>query len=463
MNKKFNAINLAIIIGLVLYFIEAFIFYILNTNSYSFAEAFITKVPLSDIYTRLLSIAGVIVLGIIVNGRIREIQIEKNFLKRTTRKTVSSKLDFAFLSSLSYQIRTPLNAIIGFSELLRKPNLSPESKDIYTNHINSSSKYLLLLVNNLSEISKIESNELEINRVDCNINRVIDEIYQVFQIRKEELGKSNISLVIEKVKISESFPVLTDPERLKHVLNNLLESAFIHTEEGMVKIGYTKREDGFIEFYVKDTGRGFSQERLEVIFERYNKLTDNDNMPFDGSLLRLAISKSLVKLLGGNIWADSKLGSGVSIYFTIPYMEVEAPAEEENRRVEPAKSEGVDWSDKQLLITEDIDSNFIYLEELLRPTKIKITWAKNGKQALDIVNNNPDIDIVLMDILMPEMDGYEASREIKKIRSHLPIIAQTAYLVEGSFQEEQNKNFDSYLIKPIWAPQLISSIEKYLK
>jgi signal transduction histidine kinase/CheY-like chemotaxis protein len=461
MDKKINVILYAIIIGILFYILDAVIFYLEFSKDYSFFQALLTNVPFWEVFGRLLVFTVVIIIGIIINGIIRESSSENQLLHPKPIKVPHGQLDFNFLSSLSYQIRTPLNAIIGFSELLKKPNLSPESKDIYVNHISSSSKYLLLLINNLSEISKIESNELTIVRSEANVNKIIGELYEVFQTRKEELGKPGISFVIEKVKLSEVFTVLTDPERFKQVLHNLLDNALLTTDKGIIKLGYSIKDNGILEFYVKDTGRGFSQERLETIFARYNKLTDNQNMPFDGSVLRLAISKSLVKLLGGEIWADSKLGQGTVIFFTLPYTQViTKPLEETVVKKVTTTSNTHDWSDRLILISEDVESNYIYLEELLRSTKVNILWAKNGKEAVEFVKTNPKIEMVLMDILMPEMDGYQASREIKKIRKELPIVAQTACMIEGN--EENAKNFDSYLTKPIWAPQLYSSIEKYI-
>jgi CheY-like chemotaxis protein len=389
----------------------------------------------------------------------REVPKEDLFSSKKPYKATQGQMDFNFLSSLSFQIRTPLNAIIGFSELLKKPNISPESKEIYINHINSSSKYLLLLINNLSEISKIESNELTISREETNVNKIIEEDNLIFQSRKVELGKPEIALLTENINLTEPFYALTDPERLKQVMHNLLENALLNIDNGAIKLGYNVRGK-FLEFYVKDTGRGFSQERLESIFARYNKLTDNQNMPFDGSVLRLAVSKSLVKLLGGEIWADSKIGQGTVIYFTIPYEAIAGKTKEVPEIKKVVSSGTKDWSDRLILISEDVESNFIYLEELLRSTKIKILWAKNGKEAVEFVKTNPKIELVLMDILMPEMDGYQASKEIKLIRKDLPIVAQTACMIEGN--EENAKNFDSYLTKPIWAPQLLMSIEKYI-
>jgi len=461
MNNKLKVIPVSIILAIVLYFLDAVIFYIFNEGNYSFLRSLLADDPISEFYSRVLMVSGVIIFGLFVSGKINEMFFKSEHSVARSRKKESSNLDFRFLSSLSFQLRTPLNAIIGFSELLKKPHLTPDSKEIYINHINSSSKYLLLLVNNLSEISKIESNEFKITREETNINAVIEELFHIYTIRKVEMGRSNIPLLIEKVKLKENLTILTDADRLRHVLNILLENAFVQTEEGIVKLGYSLLKSGYIEFFVTDTGQGISQERLENIFDRYNKLTDNSNLPFDGIALRLAISKSLVKILGGEIRAETNPGQGVSIYFTIPYIEsAKTQTSPVEKKLEPASSR--DWTNRVVLIAEDVESNFLYLEELLRPTHIKIIWAKNGMEAVNMAKNNPKIELVLMDILMPVMDGYQAAREIRALRNDLPIVAQTAYTIDDSSKSDNARNFNSFLIKPIWAPQLLSTIEKYI-
>jgi two-component system sensor histidine kinase/response regulator len=461
MKKNFNLILIAAILGVVLFFLDTLLYFLLHSESITFGQSVFASGSISELYSRILMLTGLIIFAIIVKGKINELEFETKSTISQSGRIIHGHFDFNFLSSLSFQLRTPLNAIIGFSELLKKSDLTTDSKEVYLSHINSSSRYLLLLINNLSEISKIESNELGINRVETNVNSIIEELFQVFLARKKEMEKSNVQLMVEKINLSESFTILTDPERLKHVLNNLLENAFHQTEDGKVSLGYTKKDNGFIEFYVKDSGKGFSQQRLESIFERYNKLTDNRNLPFDGALLRMAISKSLVKLLGGDIRAVTKAGEGVTIYFTVPYMAVEKP-EAKSIFKNAIFSNTKDWSNHKILIAEDVDSNFVYLRELLKPTNIKILWAKNGKEAVAMVNKNPDIELILMDILMPEMDGYEAATEIKKTRPDMHIIAQTAHAVEDGAYNENKKNLDAYLIKPIWAPQLLAVLEKYL-
>jgi len=462
MNKKFNVLGYAITLGLILYITEAVIFYFEFKEDYTFLESLLTKVPFYQVLSRLAILSGFLLFGLIVYNRIKEISFENQFPASRSSKNSGSTSDSNFLSGLAYQMRTPLNAILGFSELIKAQGQSKEITEKYLQQINQSSRYLLLLINNISEISKIESNEMNINRVACNINQILEEIYHDNNLKKSELLKSEIRIEIEENLSTENFNILCDPARLKQVLNSLIENSMDLTETRLIKIGYTFKNNGFVEFFVIDNGAGLSQERLDSILNRYNKLTDNQKMPFDGYVLRLAISKSLVKLLGGEIKAENKPIKGTAIYFTIPYLKVTVKSTEKSIEKKLISSNSINWSDRLILIAEDVDSNYIYLEELLRPTKIKLMWAKNGQEAVDMVKENPNIELVLMDILMPEMDGYQASKEIKSFRKDLPIIAQTACAIEGNEKSEQNMHFDSFLTKPIWSPQLLALVDKYI-
>lgn len=462
MSAKNKIILYAVLIAIIFYFIDSLIYFLVFAEGNSFLQVLITAVPLNEIYNRLLIFVGIVLLGFISSAIISNIALENEFLKnQPSRKTVAH--DSRFISGLSYQIRTPLNAIVGFSELLKDPNLSLQSKQTYINHIHSSGNYLLELINNLSDITKIESDQMNVSKSETRINTLLDELHAQFEEQKKEAGKSEVKIEAVKGNNDPQYTVFTDPDRLKQVLTNLLENAIKHTDKGKVEFGYKIKEANLLEFYVKDTGQGFSMDRLEIIFSRYNKLTDNRNQPFDSVALRLTISKSLVKLLGGNIWANSKLGRGSTFLFTLPFTDVERTDREPEAK-SPTKSKVPkehNWGKRIILIAEDVESNFIYLQELLKPTEARLIWAKDGKEAVEYIKSNKDIDLVLMDILMPEMDGYEATREIKKMRPEIPVIAQTAYSLEGSENKDDVERFDDFLIKPIWSPQLMEAIEKH--
>jgi two-component system, chemotaxis family, CheB/CheR fusion protein len=462
MIRKFNSILFAAILAVILYFLDTVLFYSLSGHNQGFLDALIAKGSISELYSRLVMVLGILIFGLIAGGKIREVTNEDhNVTERVIRKNSKKIMDYGILSSLSYHLKTPLNAILGFSELLKKHDLATESRETYINHINSSSKYLMLLVNNLAEISRIESEEMQLTKEETYLSKILQDLFSVFLTRIAETGKQNIELVIERDAKNPDIIIKTDPERLYYVLNNLLENALHTTDKGSIRFGYMVNTKGFIEFFIKDTGHGFSQEKLEEIFERYNKFTDNKNIPFDSSVLRLAISKSMIKFLGGNIRAESHPGHGLNIYFTVPYGEIQSLTSE-SEPGKPIYPEGKLWKDRVVLVVEDVESNYLYLGELFRPTRAHIIRAKNGLESIKLVKSNPKIEIVLMDILMPEMDGYEAARIIKEIRPELPIIAQTAYTFGDGTKSQEEKFFDAYIIKPIWTPQLMQLMERFL-
>ncbi len=467
MSLKNRVILYAVVLGVLLYILDAVIYYFIFSENHTFYQVLITAVPVNEIYSRMLMFTGVVVFGFIISGLISDLNFENEIALQKSGASENDKPDSSFINNLSYQIRTPLNAIVGFSELLKDPNLSMHSKQTYANHIHLSGNYLLQLINNISDISKLESNSMKINKEEFELNEVFDELKKYFNEQKKEMGKADVGLSLKKKVKDSHFRIVTDKKRFKQVLLNLLENAFKHTDEGMVEFGYDIKDKNMLEVFVKDTGQGFSMERLEIIFNRYKKLSDNQNQPFDGSALLLTISKSLVKLLGGDIWADSRIGKGSNFYFNFPFQVIEKDDTSEKPEIKPrikgSSPNERDWSGHTILIAEDVESNYIYIKELLKPTKVELLWAENGKIALDLVKSNKKIELVLMDILMPEMDGYESAMEIKQLHPDLPIVAQTAYSMEDSGEKgEMIKNFNDILIKPIWSPQLLSVIDKYI-
>ncbi len=463
MNAKNKVLLYGLIIGVLGYIIEALISYSLFSVDRTFLQILITAVPLNELYSRVLLFAAVMILAFIMTGVINDMSFEVDFLKRRTSAGKEAKPEISFISSLSYQIRTPLNAIVGFSELLKDPNLSIQSKQTYINHIHSSGNYLLQLISNLSDIARIETGQLAVRKEETALNLLLEELFRHFEEQKKEMGRADIALVLKKSVKDEHFSILTDKDRLRQIMSNLIENAIKQTEEGMVEFGYRMTDDQTLELFVKDTGTGYSKERLEVLLSRNEKLTGHENHPFDSAALILMITRNLVKLLGGDFRAESKSGQGATFSFILPFKEVEYHGEPRQQGAGTMRPRDREWSGKTVLIAEDVESNFIYLQELLRPTGLKLQWAKNGQEAVDLVKKIKTIDLVLMDILMPEMDGYEATRIIKSLRPQLPVIAQTAYSLESERDKAEAVNFDDYLIKPIWSPQLMSAMEKFLR
>jgi signal transduction histidine kinase/CheY-like chemotaxis protein len=464
MEAKRKVIISALAGGVILYIIDSFIYYYqVSASGESFAEILLMNAPVPELYSRLLLFVGILLFGFIVAGFIGNLVSENKFLRQQQEESTPVGMDADFISGLSYQIRTPLNAIVGFSELLKDPNLSMQSKQTYINHIHSSGSYLLQLLNNLTDISRIESKQLALDKNTTRIYELFEGMRKQFQEKIKEAGKDGVRLILNHGVEDPEYKILIDDGRFRQVLENLLENSLKYTEEGFIEFGYLIKNNNHLEVTIKDSGQGYTRERLEMILNRYRNLTDNQNQPFDVVALRLTISKNLIKVMGGEIHAESEIRKGskftLKVPFSEPTHELLEDQDEEHEDENPAEHRN--WEKRTVLIAEDVESNFIYLQELLRPTGADLIWVKNGEEAIREVERNPEIDIVLMDILMPEMDGYEASQKLKELRSDLPLIAQTAYNLEGDRSAEAHIYFDDYLIKPLWAPQLLAAIEKH--
>jgi len=380
----------------------------------------------------------------------------------------SNRLKSTFLQNMSHEIRTPINAITGFSGLITEPDLPGEQKKEFINNISKSSVNLLSLIDNILLIAKLESEKIKIISEKCFLNRTLADIYTSFQKEKNKKGKESIEFKLKTDNKDQDFAVLTDPIRVKQIISNLLNNAFKFTHRGSIEFGYTfssdreKDKNGKeIEFYVKDTGIGLSEDQKEYIFERFRKVEDEKEKIYEGTGLGLAISKKIASLLNGEIWVESELGKGSAFYFTIPLQVIEKPVREIKKKITP--TERISLKKRKILVAEDNELNYMLLKAIMTDTEAEILWARDGIEAVESCVANDDIEIVLMDIRMPNMDGYQATEEIKKIRKSLPVIAVTAYLMNDEQIKSQESEFDDFLSKPIRSDILMEAICKHLR
>ncbi len=384
-------------------------------------------------------------------------EYEKELLLSKTKAEESDKLKTAFLSNLSHEIRTPLNAIIGFSSLLTDSDLTISEKRNLSDVLYKNSNDLLKLIENLIEISEIETGQLTIKKSECNVNKLIDDLRTTF-LSDDKKGKS-VKLNVRREIKSEDFTILTDSLRLKQILNNLISNASKFTENGFIEFGYTFKDERTLMFYVIDTGIGIEPEKQKYIFNPFRQADDSNTRRFGGMGLGLAISKHLVEKLGGKIWLTSIPNSGSTFYFTIPYIPVRFKFDPEP--IDEIKST-YDWRNKTILVADDIDSNFVFLKAVIKQTNAEVIWAKNGLEAIEMVRKNPAIDLVLMDIVMPEMDGFEATKLIKLHNCNLPVVCQTAYPTNENMAAAQESGFDSFMTKPIKVDGMLQVIDKFI-
>jgi CheY-like chemotaxis protein len=359
---------------------------------------------------------------------------------------------------MSHELRTPINGIIGFSNLLLKPDNTLEKKEKYVSQINASTSMLLRLIEDIIDIAKIESGSLTIEKAPCRPFDILKELFTLYQQELKARNKENIQLVFNKYSDS-NFTIVTDPFRLRQVLLNLLSNAVKFTSQGKIEYGFSLENNELL-FYVKDTGIGIKQENIKLIFERFAQLELSLSRKFGGTGLGLTISKNIVEHLGGKIWVESDLEKGSSFFFNIPAEII--PATEnvlENVIFNPNQYQ---WGKFTVLVAEDDDLNFMFIEEMLSETKIKLIRAKNGLEAIDAVKNNSEIELVLMDIQMPFMDGYQSTREILLIKPHLPIIAQTAFALASEKELSFKAGCIDYISKPLDMEELLIKIKKYL-
>lgn len=381
-------------------------------------------------------------------------QKEQELVIAKEKAEESDRLKSAFLANMSHEIRTPMNAILGFSDLLQSHDLPEDQRDMFLNQINSGGKRLLNIVSDIIDISKIDANQLKLNLGACNLNELIDEVYNQFSVLM-----TNEKVVLEK-KIGLEGPksiIQTDPNRLMQIFTNLLENARKFTKEGVIEFGYVLK-NSMLEFFVKDTGVGIDPSNFDLIFQRFGQVKNDYLKVGSGTGLGLAIVKGMVELFNGEIWVESELNKGTVFYFTIPYIPL--VLEKEEIVINDALFQ--DYEPVTILIVEDEPSNILYLTELFSIYNFTVLQAHNGKEAFDMVKSDNKIDLVLMDLKMPVMNGFEATREIRKVNKKIPIIAITAYAMADDREKAIAAGCNDYVSKPVLISTLINVTKKYV-
>ncbi|HEX3008261.1 MAG TPA: response regulator [Bacteroidales bacterium] len=380
-------------------------------------------------------------------------QINSELIVAKNKAEEADKLKSSFLANMSHEIRTPLNAILGFSSLLKNPELNQEKTNSFVDIIDSSGQQLLAIINDILDISKIEAGQISISNSRVNVSIVLNELYQQFEKQAEQ---KNIGLVMRNEYQKSTLEITTDEIRLRQIITNLLSNAIKFTHEGFVEFGVRSKE-GYIEFFVKDTGIGISPADVAVIFEPFRQVENNNSRMYGGNGLGLSISKALVEKLGGTLSVQSEVEKGSTFSFTIPYKNGN-PSKNNPGKQNPETK----WDKHIILIAEDECYNYLFMEEILTPTGVKILHARDGKEAVELVKKYPQISLVLMDLKMPVMDGYTATRLIKEIKPRLPIIAQTAYAMTEDRVKTRDAGFDNFIAKPIVQEGFIKVLADYI-
>jgi PAS domain S-box-containing protein len=382
---------------------------------------------------------------------------ELELIKAKEKAEESDRLKSAFLTNMSHEIRTPMNGILGFTELLKEPHLTVEEQQDFIQTIQISGARMLNTINSIVDISKIESGLIGVDIKETNLNEKIEFIYKFF---KQEVGKKGLQFFFKYGLTAEEANINTDNEKVYGILTNLVRNAIKFTYEGSIEFGYEKKGK-YLEFFVKDTGVGIPQNQHELIFERFRQGSENHNRGYEGSGLGLSISKSYVEMLGGRIWVESEEGKGSTFYFTIPYI---ALSEEETTIEKVVSSEHTEVQIKKLkiLIVEDDEISYSLLTRTLQKIGKEVLHSITGVEAIEACRSNPNLDLILMDIRMPIMDGCEATRQIRQFNKDVIIIAQTAYAFAGDNEKAIEAGCNDYITKPINSTLLFELIKKHV-
>jgi len=387
-------------------------------------------------------------------------RIENDLKEAKDRAEESDSLKTSFLANMSHEIRTPMNGIIGFANLMRDPGLKEDKRDLFLKHIDQSSNQLLNIIDDIIDISKIESGQLKISNRPVRINMVLDEIYSSFfhRIRGDAPGQKLVDFKLLKGNDSRDFTIVTDDFRLSQIFNNLIGNAIKFTKEGSITFGYTMKDHRHVEFFVSDSGIGIPNNKIRLIFDRFGQVNQEQSFHQTGTGLGLPISKSLVDLMGGQMWAESEVDKGSTFYFTLPLVVEEAV--EEPRILISNKT--YNWSNKQILVAEDEELNWLFVKEMLRQAGASIHRAINGR---DVVSQARKLkpDAILMDIKMPELNGIDAARKIREFNKKVPIIAQSAFVMTEEKEESIRAGCNHFITKPLDRTTIMELIDSYLR
>jgi PAS domain S-box-containing protein len=383
---------------------------------------------------------------------------QKEELKKAKEKAEESdKLKSAFLANMSHEIRTPMNSILGFSQLL-KSNMNAEKRKKYIRIIHQTGNQLLRLVNDIIDIAKIESGQMNIISYKNDLSSICSNLYDSYQKLLEQHDKTNIQLNLHYNISRDQSLIYGDGNRIHQVMDNLLSNAIKFTKEGSIDFGVNIR-DNRLRFFVKDTGIGIPGNKKELIFKRFRQLDNTSTREYGGTGLGLTISKNLVNLMKGDIWFESEVDKGTTFNFTVPYFPFNVT---QQKQVSVTTNKNYNWSGKSILLVEDDSASQCFMKEIFSDTNVHVKVCSTGEEAIERCEQQNSIDLVLMDIRLPKMDGLKATKEIRKLNDSLPVIIQTAHALNEYKKESKEAGATDYITKPVDSDKLMEVIDQYI-
>lgn len=401
-------------------------------------------------------------LASLVSERTLALEKELNERKKTEAELIiaknkaeeSDRLKSAFLANMSHEIRTPMNGIIGFSELLKETDIGLDERDRFIRIINSNCQQLLHIISDIIDISKIEAGLVELNPDDFCLNELMDSLAEN---HLDNASGKGLQLILHKDPAFKQSRLHADQAKLRQVMDNLLTNAIKFTDAGKVELGYDLRGDR-IDFYVKDTGIGISEEHRKVIFNRFWQVESGLVRKYGGNGLGLSISSAFVKKMGGDIHVESNPGLGSCFSFSIPYVQSIIKPVPQAKTVEDV----IDFTGKTILIVEDEPDNFDLLNIILGRLNLIILHAWSGNEAMSMFDEHPETDLVLMDFKLPDIQGQDVTKKMLRLRPQLPVIATTAYAMHGDKEKAMEAGCAGYLAKPIRTNELLQVLNGFL-
>lgn len=395
------------------------------------------------------------------NKNTEVVRINRNLKEALKKAEESDRLKSAFLANMSHEIRTPMNGILGFSSLLKEANLSKDEYQNYIDIIEKSGKRMLNIINDIVSISKIESGIMGVNFEKININSQLNYLYNFFKLEADTKG---LELILGNTLLEKEANIITDGNKVYAVLLNLIKNAIKYTDKGIIRFGCDFIEiqnTTYLHFSVKDTGIGIKKEQQEKIFERFIQEDIEDVHVREGAGLGLTISKAYAEMLDGNLWVESKKGKGSEFHFTIPYKQVIDKDIKDDKKFKT--KEDYPNLNLKVLVAEDDQISFNFISIVLKNYSKKIIRAKTGIEAVEKCRLYSDIDLILMDVKMPELNGYKATEQIRQFNKDVVIIAQTAFGLTGDKEKALNAGCNNYISKPIEIEKLLKLLHKYFK